>query len=115
MTLRPHLRCRATDTPRDAVLAVYSIRVSLRETLVRVVEATQDRDSVHTASHTAPGCSCRSFVGDLLLHTLMRPGAIEVGHVLLEDALQVRLTQDQEVIQAFAPHTPQGVVKLAGC
>ena len=37
----------------------------------------------------------------------MRSCLVEVGHIRLEDAVQLPLMQDQQVIEAFLPHTPQ--------
>jgi hypothetical protein len=39
-----------------------------------------------------------------LTKTLMRPGMIEIRDVFPDDAVQVTLNQDQEVIQTFASH-----------
>ena len=37
----------------------------------------------------------------------MRPVAVEVVHILAEDAPQMGLAQDQEVVQAFPPDAPE--------
>ncbi len=42
-----------------------------------------------------------------LIDALMRPRAIEIRRVLLEDTSQVRFVHEQNVIEAFTPHTPQ--------
>jgi hypothetical protein len=39
-----------------------------------------------------------------LTKPLMRPGMIEIRDVFPDDAVQVTLTQDQDVIQTFASH-----------
>jgi hypothetical protein len=44
---------------------------------------------------------------DSLPKPLMGSRVIEVFSVLLHYALQVSLTQDQETVQAFPPHTTQ--------
>jgi len=45
--------------------------------------------------------------GDLLCHPLMRPCLVEIGDVRLEDALELLLLKDQQVVQTCLPHTPQ--------
>ena len=37
----------------------------------------------------------------------MRPCLIEVGHILIQNALELPLLQDQQVIQAFLTNTSQ--------
>lgn len=46
----------------------------------------------------------RCFLGrirNLLLHPLMRASGVKVGHILAHDAPEVRLSHDEDVIQAF--------------
>ncbi len=49
----------------------------------------------------------RGWVGNPLLQALVWPHSGEVGHVLPQDATQVRLAQDEEMIQALAPDTAE--------
>ena len=44
------------------------------------------------------------LIRDLLLKSLMGTRAIEVGNIRLEDAEEVLLVQDQQVIEALAAH-----------
>src|SRR5215470_6280738 len=44
---------------------------------------------------------------NLLRNPLMRSCLVEVGHVGIEDALELLLLQDQQVIETLAPHTTQ--------
>src|SRR5436190_20599182 len=37
----------------------------------------------------------------------MGAGLVEIENILLEEAMELLLMQDQEVIQAFSSHTPQ--------
>ena len=37
----------------------------------------------------------------------MRSCLVEVRHIRLEDALKLPLVEDQQVVKAFLPHTPQ--------
>src|SRR5215470_12182109 len=54
-------------------------------------------------------CSTRGSKGvrDLLLDPLMRPGPVEVVYVCMEDALELLLLQDEQMIETFATHTAQ--------
>ncbi len=44
---------------------------------------------------------------NLLPNALMRPGSVEEVHIRIEHALELLLLQDEQVIEAFAPHTAQ--------
>jgi hypothetical protein len=58
----------------------------------------------------APGCLLlRLFwwAGDLLVDTLVRPGMVEIGLILLHGSIEMSLTQDQEEIEALPPHAAQ--------
>ena len=46
-------------------------------------------------------------IWDPLLKALMGAGLVEIENILLEEAMELLLMQDQEVIQAFSSHTPQ--------
>jgi hypothetical protein len=57
-------------------------------------------------------CLCSGTIGfrgvvDLLPNALMGSYMVEVGHIGIEHALELPLMQDQQVVQAFLPHTPQ--------
>ena len=41
------------------------------------------------------------WAGDALVCALMGPCVIEVGHVLLDDAVKMALVEEQEVVQAL--------------
>ena len=60
--------------------------------------------------------------GDVLLDALVRPGVIEVGLVLLDCPIQMALVEDEEIVEALSPYTPQksfadsvGFGRLIGC
>ena len=41
---------------------------------------------------------------DQLPPPLVRPSVVEVGHILIHDAMQMSFAQDQDVVQALAAH-----------
>ena len=41
-------------------------------------------------------------IGDLLIDALMRPGAVEVIDVLMQNAMELAAVQNEHVIQAFS-------------
>src|SRR5215467_8793828 len=43
----------------------------------------------------------------VLRHPLMWPCLVEVSHIGMEDALEVLLLKDQQVIETLLPHAPQ--------
>ena len=43
---------------------------------------------------------------DLLRNPLMRSCLVEVGHIRIEHTLELPLMQEQQVVEAFLPHTP---------
>ncbi len=45
--------------------------------------------------------------GDLLLNTLMGPCPVEVRRIRIEHPLELLLVEDEQVIKACLPHTPQ--------
>ena len=72
-----------------------------------MVQAAQNRHGTHAASqHRARRAPLRGS-GHPLSQALMRPGAVEVRDVLLEDTSQVGLAQDEHMVEARAPHAPQ--------
>ena len=46
-------------------------------------------------------------IGDGLPDPLVRPRGVEVRHVLAQHAPQVRLAQDEDVVQALPPHAAE--------
>ena len=44
---------------------------------------------------------------DVLVDALVQPGVIEVGLILLDCLMDVALAEDQEEVEAFAPHSSQ--------
>ena len=46
-------------------------------------------------------------IGDLLLQALVRTCAIEVGSISQQNAEELLLMQDEQMIQTFTTHTPQ--------
>jgi hypothetical protein len=75
--------------------------------VVVMVQSTYDWKSNHFAPCILSGRSRSAPFRDLLRHPLMRPCLVEVGHIGLEDALELLLLQDQHVVQTFLPNTPQ--------
>src|SRR5215469_2682867 len=86
---------------------VDSVLPSLSNPLVVMVQPSQDRNSNHPASFVRSVSRCSRGFGDLLLNPLMRSCLIEVHHIRFEHALELPLLQDQQVVQAFLPYTPQ--------
>jgi hypothetical protein len=43
----------------------------------------------------------------LLPDPLMRPRPVEVGHIPIENPLELHLAKEQQVVKAFLSHTPQ--------
>jgi len=89
------------------VVAEKSIRVLLRGAGIRVMEAAQDGGSPHAAVRRRPTGTPLGATGDPLRQALVRSVAVEVPDILAENASQVRLAQDEEMIQAFPPHAAQ--------
>jgi hypothetical protein len=46
-------------------------------------------------------------IGNLLPDPLMRPGMVEVEYIRVEYALELLLMQDEQMVEAFTPHTPE--------
>jgi tetratricopeptide (TPR) repeat protein/IS1 family transposase len=74
--------------------------------VVVMVQSTHDRKSNHFAPCILRGRSRSAPFRDLLRNPLMRPCLVEVGHIGLEDALELPLLQDQQVVQTVLPHPP---------
>jgi len=84
-------------------LAEKSIPAVLRSACVSVVEATQDRDGADIAARGDPRGHGRALLGSPLPQALMGPNRVAVRHVFVEDASQLALTQDDDVVEARAP------------
>ena len=72
---------------------------------VVMMQPTQDRKSDHLVPYILSGRNRATLLRDLLPNSLMRPCLVEVGHIRIEHALELPLMQDQQVIEAFLPHT----------
>ncbi len=89
---------RTSGPYQAAMLAVKPICVRLRRTRIGVVETTQDWRG---ADRPRAGTTFPERSGNLLLEPLMRPGGVEERHILRQDAPQVILAHDQQVVQAL--------------
>ena len=72
-----------------------------------MVEPTQDRNSDHLALRMLRGPRHFTRDGYLLLDALMRSCLVEVRYIRIEDALELSIMKDQQMVEAFLPHTPQ--------
>ena len=71
------------------------------------MQAAQDGDRDDASPALGVLLQRRCPLGDRLPDALMRAGLIEVRHVLAERAAQVALPQEQQMIEALAPHAAQ--------
>ena len=71
-----------------------------------MVQPTQDRMSGHLVACILGGKSQSAPFRDLLPNPLMRSSTVKVVYISIEDALELLLLIDQQVIEAFLPHTP---------
>lgn len=83
------------------------VRPVLRGFRVRVMKAAQDGGSPHSAAGRHATRARRQAIGNAVRQALVRPITVEVDRVLAQDAAQVRLAEDQEMVQALAPHAPE--------
>ena len=74
---------------------------------VVMVQSTQDRKSNDLVPCILSARNRSALYRDLLPNALMRSCLIEVRHIRIEDALELLLTKDQQVVEACLPHTPQ--------
>src|SRR2546421_4162971 len=72
-----------------------------------MVQPTHDRKSDHLVSCILSGRNRSALLRDLWGNPLMGSCLVEVHHICIEDALELPLLQDQQVVQTFLPHTPQ--------
>jgi len=75
--------------------------------LVVAVEPSYYWDSHHLAPCMLRATRRSTLFRDLLLNTLMRSCPVEVRHIHIEHALELLLVEDEQVIKACLPHTPQ--------
>jgi hypothetical protein len=75
--------------------------------VVVMVQSFHDRNGNHFAPCILRGRNRFAPFRNLLPNPLMRSCLVEVGHIGLEDALELPLLQDQQVVQTVLPHTPQ--------
>jgi hypothetical protein len=75
--------------------------------VVVVVQPTHDRTSDHLVACILSTRNRSELFRDLLLDPLMRPCQVEVGHIRIQNALELLLLQDQQMVEAFLSYTPQ--------
>ena len=75
--------------------------------MVLVVEATQDGDRDDRAIGIPRPAGRVRRGRHALAEPLMGPGVVEVPDVLAQDAAQVPLAEDQDVVEAFPPDAPE--------
>ena len=71
------------------------------------MEPAQHRERADAAAAARANCALLQCRGEALLQALMRPGMVEVRHVLAQHPPQVPLAQDQQVVKALAAHAPE--------
>jgi hypothetical protein len=71
------------------------------------VQSSQDREGEDFATLVIRRDRYTIQFWDLLFDALMRPGLIEVLHISPKDTIQLLLLEDEKMIKAFSPHTPQ--------
>ena len=79
----------------------------LRHFSIVMVQTSEDGKSYHLGSGLRSDTRWSSGVWNLLLDALMGSCLVEVGHIRLEDALELPLLEDEQVIEALMPHTAQ--------
>jgi len=72
-----------------------------------MVQPTNDWKSNYLVACMMRGFGWSAWVRNSLLDALMRSCLIEIRDVRIEDALELSLLQDQQVIEALLPHAPQ--------
>ena len=75
--------------------------------LIVMVQSAHDRKSNYLVACLLRGRNRSLPFRNLLPNPLMRPCLIEIGHILIQNALELPLLQDQQVIQAFLTNTSQ--------
>ena len=79
-----------------------------------MVEAAQDGDGKHATAYRRASCAIPGAHGDPLRQALMWPLVLEVPDALAEDAPQVPLSQDQDMIHALPPHAAEEALARGG-
>jgi len=79
------------------------------------VEAAQDGDGPHGGARRRARCAILRANGEPLRQALMWPRLVEVVRILPQHAPQVPLAQDQHMVEAFTPHTPEEPLATAFC
>jgi hypothetical protein len=74
---------------------------------VVMMESTQDWKCDHLVACILSARNRSASFRDPLRNPLMRPCLVEIGHIVIEHALELLLVEDQQVVQAFLSHTPQ--------
>jgi len=72
-----------------------------------MMQPTHDRKSDHLVPCILSGRNRSALFRDLLRHPLMRSCSVEVHDILIQNALELLLLKDQQMVEAFLPHTPQ--------
>src|SRR6266699_6948289 len=80
---------------------------SLSHLSLVMVQTSEDRNGNHPGSFVLSGTRRSRAFGNLLLNALMGSGLVEVGHIVIEDALKLPLMKDQQMVEAFLPYAPQ--------
>src|SRR5947209_9794467 len=80
---------------------------------VVMVQPTHDRTSDHLVPGILSGKARSALFRDLLPNALMRSCLVEVNHIRIQNALELLLLKDQQMVEAFLPHAPQEA--LADC
>src|SRR5260221_431490 len=75
--------------------------------VVVMVQTTQNRTSDHLVPRILRGRNQSMPFRDLLPNPLMRSYPIEVIDIGVEHALELLLAEDEQMVQAFLPHTSQ--------
>jgi len=75
--------------------------------LVVTAEPTHDRKSDHLVPCILRGRNRSASLRDLLLNPLMRSCLVEVGHILIEHALELLLAGDQQMVETFLSDASQ--------
>ena len=97
---------------RDVVSATSPIRANIsqygsRGTTIVVVKTAQDWEGDNTPRARMFPIHRRRSRRDRLADPLVWPGVVEVPDIRAEDAPQVRLAQDEDMVQALAPHAAE--------
>src|SRR5215472_2850637 len=75
--------------------------------LIVMVQSTHDRKSHYLVACILRGRNRSEPFRDLLRNPLMGLCLVEVGHIASEHVLELLLLHDQQMVQAFLPHTSQ--------